>query len=430
MHIVISVIGTFGDVFPFISVGRSLARRGHEVQFLTSEHFRAHVEREGLAFFSVLSSEDYLAATRDPKFWAGWWGLRETWQRWWAVVPNGYRELERHIRPGETVLFGSHLALWNRLAEEKHALPAATMHLVPSSLFSAENPSPATFGPLARLPPRAMRGVISLIERAIVDPLVLPDLNAFRGDLGLASVNRAATTWLNSPQRVICAFPDWFAAPAGDWPKNAVCSGFPRPAVPVGETLDAALAEFIARGSPPIAFTPGSGMPHAAVFFERALAACARLGRRAILLTQYPEQLPATLPDFAFHSRFVHYELLAPHVAAFVHHGGIGTTALLLASGTPQLITPFAIDQPDNAARAVQLGVAKRIAPRAPLGNWVRALASLIDNPAIRSACSVYARKIANDPPAQELIADWIERLGSRSADGNGLLAHDACVAG
>jgi UDP-N-acetylglucosamine:LPS N-acetylglucosamine transferase len=33
LHIVISTIGTAGDIYPCIALGRALARRGHEVDF-------------------------------------------------------------------------------------------------------------------------------------------------------------------------------------------------------------------------------------------------------------------------------------------------------------------------------------------------------------------------------------------------------------
>jgi UDP:flavonoid glycosyltransferase YjiC (YdhE family) len=46
---------------------------------------------------------------------------------------------------------------------------------------------------------------------------------------------------------------------------------------------------------------------------------------------------------------------------AIVHQGGIGTTAQALRSGRPMLIMPYSIDQPDNAARAERLGVARTI---------------------------------------------------------------------
>ena len=44
-----------------------------------------------------------------------------------------------------------------------------------------------------------------------------------------------------------------------------------------------------------------------------------------------------------------------------VHSGGVGTTAVALTTGTPQIIVPNAWDQHDNAARAKQLGVATEI---------------------------------------------------------------------
>ena len=261
------------------------------------------------------------------------------------------------------------------------------------------------------MPPFILRLAIGLANRLVLDPLVLPDVNRFRRSIDLPPVTIAATRWLNSPQRVICAFPPWFAAPAGDWPQNSVCTDFPRLPPAEGEVLDAALVAFIEAGAPPIAFTPGSGMPNSGEFFQRALRASAHLGRRAVLITPFRAQLPDVLPDFAFHASYAHYALLAPRVAVFVHHGGIGTLAQLMATGTPQLITPFAVDQPDNAARAERLGVARRISPDAPLREWLEALGSLLNEHRIGNACVSRARAIAAARPGSELIADWIETL-------------------
>ncbi len=54
-----------------------------------------------------------------------------------------------------------------------------------------------------------------------------------------------------------------------------------------------------------------------------------------------------------------------PHAAALVHHGGIGTTAQGLAAGLPQLVSPLAHDQFDNAARLQRLGVGRTLLPKA-----------------------------------------------------------------
>lgn len=47
---------------------------------------------------------------------------------------------------------------------------------------------------------------------------------------------------------------------------------------------------------------------------------------------------------------------LLPYAKALVHHGRIGTASQAFAAATPQLITPFAHDQFDNAARVERLG--------------------------------------------------------------------------
>jgi rhamnosyltransferase subunit B len=141
------------------------------------------------------------------------------------------------------------------------------------------------------------------------------------------------------------------------------------------------------------------------------------LGRRAILATPFRDQLPDLLPDFSFHTTYVPYDLLAPRVAAFVHAGGIGTIGLLLEAGTPQLFTPFTAEQTDNAMRAIALGVGLKLAPRAPLRHWTKALSALLNEPSIRRSCKELRQKFASGRLAREQIADWIEQLNANSRD-------------
>ena len=55
------------------------------------------------------------------------------------------------------------------------------------------------------------------------------------------------------------------------------------------------------------------------------------------------------------------HQLLFPRAAAVVHPGGAGTLAQALRAGRPMLVVPHAHDQPDNAARATRLGVARTV---------------------------------------------------------------------
>ena len=54
------------------------------------------------------------------------------------------------------------------------------------------------------------------------------------------------------------------------------------------------LKRFLDAGDKPIAFTPGSAMFHGREFFQAAADACRFFGRRGLLLTRHPENIPAT----------------------------------------------------------------------------------------------------------------------------------------
>src|SRR5262249_55447358 len=135
---------------------------------------------------------------------------------------------------------------------------------------------------------------------------------------------------------------------------------------------------FCGDGSPPIAFTLGTGMRHAAGFFRTAVAACEALGARGLLLTKYPDVIPTGLPSRVRHCAVAPFRQLPPLCGAVVHHGGIGTTAAALEAGCPQLVLPLAWDQPDNAARVTRLGVGLTLGSRRRgSGHVSRALARL-----------------------------------------------------
>jgi UDP:flavonoid glycosyltransferase YjiC (YdhE family) len=101
------------------------------------------------------------------------------------------------------------------------------------------------------------------------------------------------------------------------------------------------------------------------------------------------------LPAGVRHFEYVPFSELLPHAAALVHHGGIGTTSQALAAGVPQLITPFAFDQHDNAARLHRLGVGDSLEPkRFTASTAAEKLRSLLDARDVTSRCREVATKI------------------------------------
>ena len=155
-------------------------------------------------------------------------------------------------------------------------------------------------------------------------------------------------------------------------------------------------------------------MKHARPFFAAGLAACQALGRRALLLTHFPEQAPSPLPAGAARFDYAPFSEVLPRSAAIVHHGGIGTSAQALLAGIPQLINPFSFDQPDNGARLERLGVARTVFPiRFREQRVTRVLDELLRSEDVRRACALTAQRMRNTSALDE-TCDLIEELGSR----------------
>src|SRR5947209_11251198 len=154
-------------------------------------------------------------------------------------------------------------------------------------------------------------------------------------------------------------------------------------------------------------------MMHARDELAASAEACRLLGRRGLLVTKHPAQLPPTLPPGVIHVDYAPFSELLPRCAALVHHGGIGTTAQALAAGVPQLIVPFAHDQHDNAARVKRLGcgaelASRRYRPTAVAGK----VGFLLSDSRIAASCrSVAARFEGQD--ALEETCDLIEGVGA-----------------
>ncbi|HWA97364.1 MAG TPA: nucleotide disphospho-sugar-binding domain-containing protein, partial [Pirellulales bacterium] len=176
---------------------------------------------------------------------------------------------------------------------------------------------------------------------------------------------------------------------------------------------DADLLAFVESDSPPIAFTPGSANVHGRAFFETAIEACRLLGRRALLLTRFPEQLPP-LPEHARHFEFVPFGWLLPRTAAVVHHGGVGSTSQGFAGGVPQLLMPLGFDQFDNAKRVVRLGAGDYLTPAKFTATSVaRVLQRLIESPDVAASCHALAER-SRQQNALATMCEAIERLGAR----------------
>jgi rhamnosyltransferase subunit B len=405
-------IGSHGDVHPFVGIGIRLRRRGHRVKVIANPHFESLVRGAGLEFVPISSDAEYRQIASDPRLWHRMKGPPLVFKAMSDLNNDSYRAIAQNLDEGHTTVVGSSMALGARVAAEKFGLPGVTVHLQPLC-FRSNSDSPKFAGML--LGRRVPRWLVALqwavIDNLILDRLAGPPLNSLRAELGLPKVKGIARQYWNSPQRVIGLFPDWYAPPQPDWPAQARLTGFPLYDERGVTPLSSDLQQFLDSGTPPIAFTFGSAMWHAQKILQTCVRACEMIGRRGILLTRHGDQVPRDLPPGVIHVDFAPFSELLPRCAALVHHGGIGTASQGLAAGVPQLVMPHAHDQPDNAARLVRLGVAKKLEPRQFRAKRVaRELSELLQSHEIAQSCKEVAARFAGHDPLEE-TCDLIEQV-------------------
>lgn len=408
---IVTAIGSAGDVHPLLGVARTLAARGHDVVFCTHAPFEAAVRRCGFAFVSVGTAAEYEAAMANPALWDPRTSFRTLWQVIAPMLRPHYDAL-RALTDDDTVLVGTLWAFSARFMQELHGTPYVSVQVSPSTLLSAHAPPthPRLTIP-ARWPLRVKSALMTLIERQVLDRVCGPALDAVRRDLGLAPARRVLGRWLHSTDGVLCLFPGWFAPPQPDWPANHLQSGFPLfndIAVP---DEDAELDAFLAAGEPPVVFTAGSTLVDHAAYARAVADALRATGARGILLTPHDA---ASDGNRLLVRRFVPMRTLLPRCGALVHHGGIGTAALAYEAGIVQVVTPFAHDQFDNAQRVAASGCGVRVDGPVDGARLGAALAHVLDEPAFAVHAERVRALIAAAPDGCHAAADFIERFAPK----------------
>lgn len=410
-HYLLLTVGSTGDLHPFLWLGQALQTLGREVTVLTHAYHCDRVRGAGLPVVGIGTDEDYLRVLRHPDLWNPKKGFA-------ALLADYRRDLEQALQALRSVKGAApRIAIAHpftvpgaAIARETGALQAiVAVHLAPSSLRTCHDP--LRMGDLAVprwVPMRWRQALWRFADRRWIDPVARPPLDAVRRAQGLPDMGMSFLPHIGqAPDLTVSLFPSWFAPSPPDWPRPFIEGEFP-----LFEAADATpaafspeLAAFLAAGEAPLVFTAGTGNLQASGFFACALAALARTGHRAVLLTSDRAQLPSTLPPSVLWQPYVPLAALLPRAAAVVHHGGIGTTAEALRAGTPQLVTPFAWDQFDNADRVVALGAGQSL-PARRLGTRTLAdrLQALTGSASVRACCAGIAARFAS-MPAQDPAA-------------------------
>jgi rhamnosyltransferase subunit B len=409
-HIVLLPLGSAGDVFPFIWLGRQLIACGHRVTMITACIFEEAARKAGLNFVSLGTEEEFEALQRDARIWKPYQATQLVFDYAGRTAMRTYDAIEKlSAEEKPSLLLGSLLAFGGRLAREKLGIPLITVHLQPSVLISLyETPIFFSEAPWISNLPRWMKKIIFSAPNP-ADQKAKKWITQACREIGVQPPRSVFKEWWHSPDGTLLLFPDWFAAPQPDWPEEHYQHTFPMEDLASEQSLSPELEKFLQTGEKPIIFTPGSANVQAHTFFHAALAAVTQLGRRAVFVSRDLSQLPPDLPSTVLAVEYAPFSTLLRHASAFVHHGGIGTLSQGFAAGVPQLLMPMAHDQPDNENRLRRLGAGFGLTPKnfTP-ARVAEALQKLATDPSTATAVQECAKRITTRPTAQPLMT-WIE---------------------
>ena len=413
LDILLPTIGSAGDVHPAIELGMEFKRRGHRASVVTNEFFEQQIRDAGLDFVALGTRSEAEATIADPRLWHSTKSFDCIVER--AIVPNIerlYRIIEDRQGP-RTVVAASGLCLGARIAYDRLGIPLATVHLQPALLRSLHDSGRQGLVRMdAGVPRPIKRTFFWILDKLVVDRALAPPVNSLRAALGLPPVNRIFREFVHSPQLVIGLFSDWFAPYQPDWPPNTHLTGFLLHDDSHRRPLTEEAEDFLAAGSPPILFTPGSAAATLKGFFRESVEACRIAGLRAMLVTSFPEQLPPDLPSGIRHFPYLPFGQILPRCSALVYPGGIGTMAQSIKAGIPHLVVPHGHDQPDNAARVIRMGLGTSIYPEKYKADRIAsALKVLLNDSGIKNRCMEFAKKI-DSAAALETACSLIEGLG------------------
>ncbi|THX37818.1 UDP-Glycosyltransferase/glycogen phosphorylase [Aureobasidium pullulans] len=358
LNIVIQVVGSRGDVQPFIALGSELQKYGHRVRLATHDMFANFVRKAGLEFYPIGGDPASLMAymVKNPS-------LMPSVKTMMSGEIGRKRQMVAEMLSGcwDSCVLPDPLTQEPFVADAIIANPPSFAHVhcaqalgIPVHLmFTMPWTSTRAFPhPLANLANvDGDHAVANFVSYHVVEWMTWQGLgnviNDWRESIQLEPINLLDGPALAKMLRVpftYCWSPALVPKPR-DWPEYIdVCGFFFRDTPKYTPPSD--LANFLSAGPPPVYIGFGSiVLDDPAKMLATIVEAVRAAGVRAIISKGWSD-LGGDVGENIYYIGDCPHEWLFPRMAAVVHHGGAGTTACGIKNGIPTLVCPFFGDQP------------------------------------------------------------------------------------
>lgn len=420
MKILITTLGSHGDVQPYVALAKGLKTAGHHVAICTLEGFRPFIEEHAVEYAYLHNEFFTLMQTQEGQ----------------STIEGGGSKLEL-IRKAKTIL--------RRVLDEEwqaaqmfqpdlmiyHPKALGSYHIAEKLQIPAVMSLPLPFYTPTNAFPHPLIGNVKLggwLNRLSYWPMTFATVmyagmvNDFRAKkLGLRPRSRFANLLVDAqgnPIPVLYPYsPQLLPVPA-DYPPHVHVTGY--------WFLDrnqqwqppADLVKFLEAGLPPVYIGFGSmGGDKAAQRAEIVLGALVKSGQRGLLASGWGGLQADALPDTVLMIGSAPHDWLFPQVAAVVHHGGAGTTAAGLRAGKPTVICPFIADQPFWGRVIHERGLGPRPIPQQQLtvDGLAAAISAAVSEPGMAQRAAEVGERIRAENGVANAV-EIIERIGEQNS--------------
>ncbi|MEO6848219.1 MAG: hypothetical protein ABI254_13245, partial [Chthoniobacterales bacterium] len=139
--IILCPLGSWGDVHPFVWLGKLLVRRGYDVTALVAEPFEPAMQHVGVKTVRMMSAEDFEAFTRHPDLWHPRKAFEVVANSVLQVCLSTIDAIRENVVPEKTLIISGAIAFGARIFAEAEHIPHITIQLQPTSFISAKKPS-------------------------------------------------------------------------------------------------------------------------------------------------------------------------------------------------------------------------------------------------------------------------------------------------
>lgn len=367
MRITILVVGTRGDLQPFLALGLGLKRTGYMVKIATHDVYRDLVEGYELEFATLEGNPRQLMEQQSGQSWQEsgsnplefLLGLRKL----------AYESMERNMadtvlacQDSDAIIF-SVLSASGYHVSEQMGIPSIYGLLQP---ISRTREFPSITMPLLPLG-GGYNYLTHIINEQLLWQMFRVSINRWRRetlDLDPMPFSGPFQILLKTRHPVLFGFSEHVIPRPADWPPWQYITGYWRLESEKWSPPES-LVDFLADGTKPISIGFGSMSGEIAQqLLDVAIEAISLTGGRAILLGGWTETHQQDFPESIYTLDSAPHDWLFPRMTAVVHHGGAGTTAAGLHAGIPSIVVPFFGDQPYWGHRVHALGVGPEPIPR------------------------------------------------------------------